>query len=106
MANYNKAEIKELEKKALTIRKLIVQMLAKAGSGHPGGSLSATDITTCLYFKIMRHDPKNPQWLDRDRFHMSKGHCCPLWYAVLSECGYFPKEELWQLRQFGCMLQG
>jgi len=97
---------KELEQKATVIRRLIVQMLGKAGSGHPGGSLSATDLITALYFAVMRHDPQKPDWPDRDRFHMSKGHCCPLWYAVLSESGYFPQEKLWTLRKLGSMLQG
>ena len=81
-------------------------MLAKAGSGHPGGSLSSTDIVSCLYFSVMRHNPKNPNWPQRDRFHMSKGHCCPLWYAVLVESGYFPEEKLWTLRNLGSILQG
>jgi len=99
-------KIKELELKAKRIRRLIVTMLSKAGSGHPGGSLSATDIVTCLYNVVMRHDPKNPHWPDRDRFHMSKGHCCPLWYAVLADQGYFKEEELWTLRKMGSMLQG
>ncbi|MBU1726505.1 MAG: transketolase [Candidatus Omnitrophica bacterium] len=99
-------KIKELEAKAKEIRCLIVEMLAKAGSGHPGGSLSATDLITALYFAVLKHDPKNPQWHERDRFHMSKGHCCPLWYAVLAESGYFPKEKLMTLRQLGSMLQG
>ncbi len=98
--------VKELEQKAMAIRRLIVQMLGKAGSGHPGGSLSATDLITVLYFAVMRHDPQKPDWPDRDRFHMSKGHCCPLWYAVLSEAGYFPQEKLWTLRKLGSMLQG
>jgi transketolase len=98
--------VKELELKARQIRRLIVQMLGKAGSGHPGGSLSATDLITCLYFAVMRYDPKKPDWPDRDRFHMSKGHCCPLWYAVLSEAGYFPQEKLWTLRKLGSILQG
>lgn len=98
--------IKELEDKAKQVRRLIIQMLAKAGSGHPGGSLSATDLVTALFFEVMRHDPKKPNWPERDRFHMSKGHCCPLWYAVLAESGYFPKEELFTLRQMGSMLQG
>lgn len=96
----------QLQEKAKGIRRTIIEMLCKAGSGHPGGSLSAADIVTALYFKVMRHDPKNPQWPDRDRFHMSKGHCCPLWYAVLAECGYFPKEHLTTLRAFGSLLQG
>jgi transketolase len=99
-------EVKELEAKARHIRRLIIQMLAKAGSGHPGGSLSAADLITVLYFAVLRHDPKNPNWPDRDRFHMSKGHCCPLWYAELAETGYFPEEKLWTLRQLGSMLQG
>ncbi len=99
-------QIKELEKKSKTVRRLIVQMLGKAGSGHPGGSLSAADLISVLYFAVMRYDPKNPDWPDRDRFHMSKGHCCPLWYAVLSEAGYFSQEKLWTLRRLGSILQG
>lgn len=99
-------EIKELENKARQVRKLIVRMLGIAGSGHPGGSLSSTDLLTALYFSVMRHDPKNPGWPERDRFHLSKGHCCPVWYAVLSEAGYFPQEKLWTLRKLGSMLQG
>ena len=100
------AKIKELEEKTKRIRRLIVRMLAKAGSGHPGGSLSSTDIVTCLYFSVMRHNPKDPRWPQRDRFHMSKGHCCPLWYAVLAESAYFPEEKLWTLRTLGSILQG
>lgn len=99
-------EIKQLEEKARQIRRLIIQMLVKAGSGHPGGSLSATDVVACLFFKVMRHNPKDPHWPNRDRFHMSKGHCCPLWYAVLAECGYFSLDELWKLRKLGSSLQG
>ena len=99
-------QIRELEKKARKIRRLIIQMLVKAGSGHPGGSLSSTDLITCLYFAKLRHNPKNPEWPDRDRFHMSKGHCCPLWYAVLTESGYFKIDELWNLRKLGSILQG
>ncbi len=103
---YTEEKIKELENKAKQIRRLIIQMLAKAGSGHSGGSLSSADLITALYFMILRHNPKEPNWPDRDRFHMSKGHCCPLWYAVLAELGYFPIKELWSLRQFGSILQG
>ena len=103
---YTDTQIKELEAKAKGIRRLIIQMLAKAGSGHPGGSLSATDLITALYFLILRRNPKMPDWPNRDRFHMSKGHCCPLWYAVLAESGYFPKDKLWSLRQLGSCLQG
>lgn len=103
---YTDKQIKELEAKAKQIRRLIIQMLAKAGSGHPGGSLSATDLITALYFAVLRHNPKDPIWPDRDRFHMSKGHCCPLWYAVLAESGYFSQDRLWTLRQLGSILQG
>ena len=103
---YTEAQIKELEGKAKQIRRLIIQMLAKAGSGHPGGSLSATDLISTLFFAVLRHNPGDPTWPDRDRFHMSKGHCCPLWYAVLAESGYFSRDKLWTLRQFGSILQG
>ncbi len=106
MSFYPDAKIKELENKAKKIRKLIVRMLAKAGSGHPGGSLSATDLITALYFAVLRHNPNDLAWPKRDRFHMSKGHCCPLWYAVLAESGYFPEDKLWTLRQVGSILQG
>lgn len=77
-----------------------------AKSGHPGGSLSAADIFTYLYFKEMNVDPENPQWADRDRFVLSKGHCCPSLYAVLALKGFFPMEELEKLRHVGAMLQG
>ena len=103
---YSPEKIRELEEKAKRIRRLIIKMLAKAGSGHPGGSLSSTDIVTCLYFSQMRHNPRDPNWPQRDRFHMSKGHCCPLWYAILAEMGYFPEEKLWSLRTLGSILQG
>ena len=98
--------VKELEVKAKEIRRLIIEMLAEAGSGHPGGSLSAADLVTALYFHVLRFNPQDPQWPDRDRFHMSKGHCCPLWYAVLAQTGYFPKEKLLTLRKLGSILQG
>jgi transketolase len=103
---YSQVQIKGLEEKAKQIRRLIIQMLAKAGSGHPGGSLSSTDLITALFFSVLRHNPKDTHWPDRDRFHMSKGHCCPLFYAVLAESGYFPKDQLWTLRQLGSILQG
>ena len=77
-----------------------------AKSGHPGGSLSAADIFTYLYFKEMNVDPKNPDWADRDRFVLSKGHCCPSLYAVLAQKGYFEWDELLKLRHVGAMLQG
>lgn len=103
---YTENQIKELEEKAKQVRRLIVRMLAKAGSGHPGGSLSAADLVTALYFSVMRINPSDPCWPERDRFHMSKGHCCPLWYAALAEKGYFPEEKLWTLRKLGSILQG
>lgn len=103
---HSDTEIEQLEEKAKRIRRLIIQMLAKAGSGHPGGSLSAADLITALYFSVLKHNPKDPNWPDRDRFHMSKGHCCPLWYAVLAESGYFPIDKLWSLRKLGSILQG
>ena len=99
-------KIRELEEKARHIRKMIIEMIARAGSGHPGGSLSSADILACLYFSVMRHNPQDPHWPERDRFHLSKGHCCPVLYAVLAEAGYFPKSELANLRKMGSMLQG
>ncbi len=101
-----KNKIKILESKANEVRKLIVKMLAEAKSGHPGGSLSSTEIITCLYFDIMNVDPENPDMENRDKFHLSKGHCCPALYAVLSLKGYFPLHELMNLRKLGSFLQG
>jgi transketolase len=98
--------IEELKQKSIVIRKHIIHMLTESGSGHPGGSLSAVELITSLYFNKLRHNPKDPNWADRDRMVFSKGHGCPLWYAILAECGYFPKEELLTLRKFGSMLQG
>ncbi len=106
MKDYPAETITSLEAKANAIRCAIIAMLGQAGSGHPGGSLSSTDIVTALYFSVMRHDPRNPSWPDRDRFHMSKGHCCPAWYAALAQAGYFPTEKLMELRKFGSLLQG
>lgn len=103
---YTEKQIRELEARTRQIRKTIVEIICQACSGHPGGSLSSVELVTALYFAVLRHDPKNPKWPERDRFHMSKGHCCPLWYTVLAEAGYFPKEELPKLRKLGAMLQG
>jgi len=103
---YTDQQIKELENKTKEIRKTIIEILSRACSGHPGGSLSAADLITALYFAVLRYDPSHPDWPERDRFHMSKGHCCPLLYTVLAEAGYFSKEELKSLRKFGSMLQG
>jgi transketolase len=88
------------------LRRDIVTMIAKAGSGHPGGSLSAVEIVVTLFWKILRHKPADPAWKDRDRFILSKGHCAPVLYAALAECGYFPVPELNTLRQIDSRLQG
>ncbi len=98
--------VRELEIIANDIRKDIITMLAQAGSGHPGGSLSAADILAALYFKEMNVDSSKPEWEDRDRFVLSKGHAAPVLYATLAKKGYFPKEELLKLRKIDSMLQG
>ena len=91
---------------AKRLRRHVIIMIATAGSGHPGGSLSAADIITALYFKVLRHNPQDPQWLDRDRFILSKGHAAPILYAALAETGYFPVVELATLRKLNSHLQG
>lgn len=97
----------ELEQRANDMRIDIVRMIAEAGSGHPGGSLSCADILTALYFGgVMDHDPQNPKWEGRDRFILAKGHAAPALYAVLAQAGYFPREELMTLRKLGTRLQG
>ena len=88
------------------LRRDIVTMIGKAGSGHPGGSLSAVEIVVTLYWKVLRHKPADPAWKDRDRFILSKGHAAPVLYAVLAECGYFSKSELDTLRKIDSHLQG
>ncbi|HAG11730.1 MAG TPA: transketolase [Desulfotomaculum sp.] len=98
--------IARLEKKAKEIRRDIISMTAAAGSGHPGGSLSAADIVTALYFQIMRLDPERPDWPDRDRFVLSKGHAAPVLYSALAERGFFRTSELLTLRKLGSRLQG
>ncbi len=98
--------LKELQEIAKKLRRHVITMIAAAGSGHPGGSLSAADIITALYFKVLRHDPQNLNWQDRDRFILSKGHAAPILYAALAECGYFPVEELLTLRKLNSRLQG
>jgi len=98
--------IKEMEVVAKRLRRHIISMTGKAGSGHPGGSLSSVEIITALYYRVLRHNPKKPNWPDRDRFILSKGHAAPVLYAVLAECGYFPIEELSTLRQLNSRLQG
>ncbi|MFZ5942831.1 MAG: transketolase [Bacillota bacterium] len=95
-----------LKEKAKKIRQHIIKMTGAAGSGHPGGSLSATEIVTYLYFKELRIDPQNPQWPKRDRFVLSKGHAAPVLYAALAERGFFPADELTSLRKIDSPLQG
>ena len=97
------SELKEMAKK---LRRHVITMTATAGSGHPGGSLSAADIITALYFNVLCHNPENQQWSDRDRFILSKGHAAPILYAALAEAGYFPVSELTTLRKLGSRLQG
>ncbi|MFK4785341.1 transketolase [Fusobacterium sp. MFO224] len=99
-------DINLLSTKAKEVRKNIIKMITKANSGHPGGSLSVTDILTTLYFYEMNIDPKNPKMEGRDRLVLSKGHAAPALYAVLAEKGYFDKEILMTLRQYGSILQG
>lgn len=100
------AEDKTLKEKARQIRIDIIESLHRAGSGHPGGSLSAAEILSVLYFYEMNLNPENPQWEERDRFVLSKGHGAPVYYGALAERGYFPREELNTLRQLKSRLQG
>lgn len=102
-------EIRTLEELQLICRRVrrhIIEMTGAAGSGHPGGSLSAVEILVTLFFSVMRHDPRNPRWEDRDRFILSKGHGCPALYAVLAEAGYTPVDQLKTLRKLGSIYQG
>jgi transketolase len=101
-----KPSIEELERYATVLRMHCVRMLAVAKSGHLDSSLSAADIVAALYYRVLRHDPKNPKWPERDRFVLSKGHAAPIQYAALAEHGYFPPQDLMGLRQIGSHLQG
>lgn len=98
--------INQLTEQAKLVRKTLIQMIYTAQSGHPGGSLSAADIVTALYFHEMKIDPNNPKWDNRDRFVLSKGHVCPVLYACLGLKGYFAADDLYTLRQHGSKLQG
>ncbi|MCA9355421.1 transketolase [Candidatus Kaiserbacteria bacterium] len=99
-------EIKALEQKANTLRQSVIEMLTEAGSGHTAGPLGMADVFTLLYFGVLKHDPKNPDWEERDRVVLSNGHICPILYATLAHAGYFPVEELMTLRKLGSRLQG
>lgn len=96
----------DLAKTANNIRQNIIKMLLAAGSGHSAGPLGMADVFTALYFEILNIDPKKPTWPERDRFVLSNGHICPVWYATLAERGYFPTSELTTLRKLGTRLQG
>ncbi len=100
------SEVRALELKANEIRQSIIEMLVSAGSGHTAGPLGMADIFTLLYFAVLKHDPKNVNWEDRDRLILSNGHICPVLYATMAHAGYFPVEELLTLRKFGSRLQG
>ena len=101
--NKSLAELQDLAKQT---RRYIVEMIGEAKSGHPGGALSAVEILVTLFFDVMHHDPSKPDWPDRDRFILSKGHACPVLYAVYAQCGYTPVEELNNLRKLGSIYQG
>ncbi len=98
--------LEELADKAKVVRRHIIRMISEAGSGHPGGSLSMVEILVALFFHTLRHRPGEPDWPDRDRFILSKGHGCPALYSVLAETGYLPVEELMTFRKLGSPLQG
>ena len=103
---YTADDVRRLEEQAVVLREDILKMIAKAGAGHPGGSLSAIDMITALYFHVMNIDPERPDWPDRDRFILSKGHACPAQYAALARRGYFDPKELLTLREYHSILQG
>src|SRR3989338_265093 len=106
MSHLHDDKIKFLEKTANQIRQDIIEELVAAGSGHTAGPLGMTDIFTALYFHILNHDSKNPEWEERDRLVLSNGHICPVRYAAMARAGYFPAEELKTLRKLGTRLQG
>lgn len=106
MADKTKLSVKELRHKAYVLREDVIKMLEHAGSGHSAGPLGLAEIFAALYFDIMKLDPKNPEWDERDYFFLSNGHCVPIQYAAMAEAGFFPKEELMTLRRLGSRLQG
>ncbi len=106
MSFLTQEKILDLQTKANDIRKSIIEMLVEAGSGHTAGPLGMADIFTLFYFHILKHDPKNPEWAERDRLVLSNGHICPVLYATMAHSGYFPIEELKTLRKLGSRLQG
>lgn len=100
------SDVAELQAIAKRVRRSIIEMLTAAKSGHPGGSLSAVELLVTLYFDVMKHDPANIEWADRDRFILGKGHAAPVLYAVMAECGYTPADQLHTLRKLGSIYQG
>ncbi|MEO7143312.1 MAG: transketolase [Bryobacteraceae bacterium] len=98
--------VEELKAICKTTRRQIVEMITAAKSGHPGGSLSEVEIVVTLFYDVMRHDPQNPKWPERDHFILSKGHACPALYAVMAQCGYTPVDQLNTLRKLGSIYQG
>lgn len=106
MPHLHDEKVKRLELIANRLRQHVIEMVSVAGSGHQGGPLGMADIFALLYFHEMRHDPKNPEWEDRDRLILSNGHTCPIRYAAMAEAGYFPVKELQTLRRLGTRLQG
>src|SRR3990167_4051666 len=106
MAHLHDEKIKELEKKANEIRQTLIESLIEAGSGHSAGPLGMADIFTLLYFHVLKHDPKKPDWSDRDRLVLSNGHICPVQYTTMAHAGYFSVKETKTLRKLGTRLQG
>lgn len=106
MAEITDKEIKKIELKANSIRQSIIKMLLEAGSGHTAGPLGMADVFATLYFYLLNHNPKRPDWSERDRVVLSNGHICPVLYATMAHAGYFPLDELMTLRKFGSRLQG
>ncbi|MDO8751971.1 MAG: transketolase [Candidatus Wolfebacteria bacterium] len=104
--DFHEGKLKHLEEQAYKMREILIETLLEAGSGHSAGPLGTAEIFTALYFHILRHDPKRPDWPERDRFVLSCGHLCPIQYVALAMAGYFPLEELQTLRKIGSRLQG
>lgn len=106
MAHIHEEKIKQLELLANRLRRDVIKMLAQAGSGHPAGALGMADVFAALYGHVLHHDPKRPDWPERDRLILSNGHICPVRYSAMARTGYFPSAELLTLRQLGSRLQG
>ncbi|HYZ86869.1 MAG TPA: transketolase [Bryobacteraceae bacterium] len=100
------SDVSELQAIARKTRRQIIEMITAAKSGHPGGSLSAVEIVVTLFYDVMRHDPANPSWPDRDHIILSKGHACPVLYSVMAQCGYTPEDQLNTFRKLGSIYQG